>query len=110
MGPKGVESARSKRQRAIVIGIGAPCRFPRPSEYLRACHPKTQISFNRHVMSQPKQSKGGWLFKEDPDCYTFDQFEKDGGTTWTGVNNALARKHLRLVQLGDAVLYYHTGK
>lgn len=54
--------------------------------------------------------KGGWLFKEDPDCYTYDQFEKDGGTTWTGVNNALARKHLRAVRVDDRVLYYHTGK
>jgi predicted RNA-binding protein with PUA-like domain len=52
---------------------------------------------------------GGWLFKEDPGCYTYDNLEKDGVAMWTGVHNPLARKHLRNVKAGDRVLYYHTG-
>ena len=36
--------------------------------------------------------------------------EKDGSTLWAGVKNALARKHLWSIRLGDRVLYYHTGK
>ena len=32
-----------------------------------------------------------------------------GKTTWSGVRNALAQKHLRSVKKGDRVLYYHTG-
>jgi predicted RNA-binding protein with PUA-like domain len=50
-----------------------------------------------------------FLFKEEPANYSFDAFMKDGGTTWTGVKNPLAQKHLRSVKKGDAVFYYHTG-
>jgi predicted RNA-binding protein with PUA-like domain len=50
-----------------------------------------------------------WLFKEEPSSYSFDQFTKDGGTSWAGVRNPLAQKHLRSVKKGDRVFYYHTG-
>lgn len=50
-----------------------------------------------------------WLFKEEPSSYSFDQFMKDGGTSWAGVRNPLAQKHLRSVKKGDEVFYYHTG-
>ena len=50
-----------------------------------------------------------WLFKEEPSSYSFDQFSRDGGTTWSGVRNPLAQKHLRSVKKGDHVFYYHTG-
>jgi predicted RNA-binding protein with PUA-like domain len=51
-----------------------------------------------------------WLFKEEPDHYSYAQLEADGKTLWTGVNNNLARKHLRQVKKGDRIWYYHTGK
>jgi predicted RNA-binding protein with PUA-like domain len=50
-----------------------------------------------------------WLFKQEPDCYSFADLQKDGTTTWDGVTNALAQKHLRAVKKGDRVLFYHTG-
>jgi predicted RNA-binding protein with PUA-like domain len=50
-----------------------------------------------------------WLFKEEPSSYSFAQFTKDGGTTWSGVKNPLAQKHLRSVKKGDLIFYYHTG-
>lgn len=50
-----------------------------------------------------------WLVKEEPTHYSFDQFLRDGTTAWSGVRNALAQKHLRAMQEGDRVLYYHTG-
>ncbi len=50
-----------------------------------------------------------WLFKEEPSSYSFDQFTKDGGTTWSGVRNPLAQKHLRSVKKGDRIFFYHTG-
>jgi len=62
--------------------------------------------------SHPKtaaEPRGGWLFKEEPDHYSFADLEKDGETLWDGVSNALARRHLREVRPGDRVLYYHTG-
>ena len=61
-------------------------------------------------MAKKKQKPGGWLFKEEPDCYNYATLEKDGATLWAGVKNALARQHLRNVKAGDRVLYYHTGK
>jgi predicted RNA-binding protein with PUA-like domain len=51
-----------------------------------------------------------FLVKEEPENYSFDAFVKDGGTTWSGVRNPLAQKHLRAIRKGDSVLYYHTGK
>ena len=50
-----------------------------------------------------------WLFKEEPDTYSFDDLERDGATTWGGVTNALAQKHLRAIKKGDRVFFYHTG-
>ena len=50
-----------------------------------------------------------WLFKEEPDNYNYDAFAKDGGTSWSGVKNPLAQKHLHAVKRGDRVFYYHTG-
>jgi len=50
-----------------------------------------------------------FLFKEEPSSYSFDAFAKDGATTWTGVRNPVAQKHLRTVKKGDLVFYYHTG-
>jgi predicted RNA-binding protein with PUA-like domain len=50
-----------------------------------------------------------WLFKSEPDCYSFADLERDGCTLWDGVTNALARKHLREVQNGDQIWFYHTG-
>ena len=51
-----------------------------------------------------------WLFKQEPDCYSYDKLVADKRTTWDGISNALALKHLRNVQVGDEVYYYHTGK
>jgi predicted RNA-binding protein with PUA-like domain len=50
-----------------------------------------------------------WLFKVEPDCYSFADLERDRTTLWDGVTNALARKHLRQVQPGDRIWFYHTG-
>ena len=50
-----------------------------------------------------------WLFKEEPSSYSFEEFTRDGRTTWSGVKNPLAQKHLRSVKKGDNIFYYHTG-
>ena len=61
-------------------------------------------------MAKKNPTRGGWLFKEEPSCYSYADLEKDGSTWWTGVNNALARQHLRKIEVGDRVLYYQSGK
>ena len=50
-----------------------------------------------------------WLFKQEPDCYSYSDLERDGSTLWDGVTNALALKHLRQTQPGDQAFFYHTG-
>jgi predicted RNA-binding protein with PUA-like domain len=50
-----------------------------------------------------------FLFKEEPTHYSYDDLVRDGKTSWSGVKNALAQKHLRSVKKGDRIFYYHTG-
>ena len=50
-----------------------------------------------------------WLFKEEPTHYSYDDLARDGKTSWTGVKNPLAQKHLRAVKKGDRIFFYHTG-
>jgi predicted RNA-binding protein with PUA-like domain len=50
-----------------------------------------------------------WLLKTEPDCYAWDQLVKDKKTTWDGVANATALKHIRAMKKGDVALIYHTG-
>lgn len=51
-----------------------------------------------------------WLMKQEPECYSYSDLERQGETTWDGVANPLALKHLRACAAGDLVFYYHTGK
>ena len=50
-----------------------------------------------------------WLLKTEPDCYAWADLEKEKKTTWDGVTNALALKHIRTMKKGDLALIYHTG-
>lgn len=49
-----------------------------------------------------------WLVKQEPTAYSWDDFVRDGRTSWTGVRNFTARNNLRAMQEGDVVLYYHS--
>jgi predicted RNA-binding protein with PUA-like domain len=50
-----------------------------------------------------------YLMKEEPSHYSYDDFARDGKTSWTGVRNPLAQKHLRSIKMGDRIFFYHTG-
>ena len=50
-----------------------------------------------------------WLVKEEPTHYGFDALVRDKRAVWSGVRNALAQRHLRAIQKGDRIFYYHTG-
>ena len=50
-----------------------------------------------------------WLFKTEPDAYSFDQLRKDGTTMWSGVRNFQARNNMMEMQLGDLGLFYHSS-
>ena len=50
-----------------------------------------------------------WLFKEEPENYSYDALARDGKTSWTGVRNPVAQRNLRSVKKGDKIFFYHTG-
>ena len=49
-----------------------------------------------------------WLVKQEPSAYSWDDFVRDGRTSWSGVRNFTARNNLRAMQEGDEVLFYHS--
>ncbi len=50
-----------------------------------------------------------FLFKSEPDVYSFDDFSRDKETVWDGVTNPTAVKHLREMKAGTKWIFYHTG-
>ena len=54
--------------------------------------------------------KNFWLVKQEPSSYSWSDFTKDRGTSWTGVRNYAARNNLRRMSKGDEVLFYHSGE
>jgi predicted RNA-binding protein with PUA-like domain len=50
-----------------------------------------------------------WLFKTEPNAYSFDQLRKDGTTPWTGVRNFQARNNMMEMRLGDLGFFYHSS-
>jgi predicted RNA-binding protein with PUA-like domain len=51
-----------------------------------------------------------WLVKSEPFKYSWQQFVADKVTYWDGVRNYAARNHLRSMQVGDEVLFYHSNE
>ena len=51
-----------------------------------------------------------FLFKTEPDKYSFDDFLRDGETIWDGVTNPTAVKYLRELPKGTKWIFYHTGE
>ena len=49
-----------------------------------------------------------WLVKSEPSTYSWEQFKKDGTTTWDGVRNYAARNHLRSMKKNDEVFFYYS--
>jgi predicted RNA-binding protein with PUA-like domain len=49
-----------------------------------------------------------WLVKQEPEGYSWTDFEQDGRTSWTGVRNFQARNNLRAMKKDDLVLFYHS--
>lgn len=48
------------------------------------------------------------MVKQEPTAYSWEQFEKDGSTAWTGVRNFQARNNLQAMRTGDEVLFYYS--
>lgn len=72
---------------------------------------------NLQMTNQPKKpapiiSTGHWLFKSEPDVFSWEMCKARGtaGEPWTGVRNYLARNNMRAMQLGDLGFFYHSNE
>ncbi|MGH9938331.1 MAG: EVE domain-containing protein, partial [Blastocatellia bacterium] len=50
-----------------------------------------------------------WLFKTEPEDYSYGDLERDRRVMWSGLRNSITLKNLREVRLGDQILIYHAG-
>jgi predicted RNA-binding protein with PUA-like domain len=50
-----------------------------------------------------------WLMKSEPEVFSIQALQRDRKTHWEGVRNYQARNHLRAMQVGDLVLFYHSN-
>jgi predicted RNA-binding protein with PUA-like domain len=49
-----------------------------------------------------------WLMKSEPDAFSIENL-KTKSTPWDGVRNYQARNHMKNMQLGDQVFFYHSS-
>ena len=52
---------------------------------------------------------GYWLLKTEPSTYSFADLQRDRRTTWDGVSNPVAVRHLGAMRKGHQAFVYHTG-
>jgi predicted RNA-binding protein with PUA-like domain len=50
-----------------------------------------------------------WLMKTEPETFSFDDLERVKVEPWTGVRSMFARFHMRNMNVGDEVLFYHSS-
>lgn len=53
-----------------------------------------------------------WLFKSEPDAWSWEQQVARGeaGEEWTGVRNYQARNNMRSMKVGDRGFFYHSNE
>ena len=51
-----------------------------------------------------------WLVKTEPEAFSWEDHVREGTSMWNGVRNFKARNNLREMEVGDAVLFYYSGK
>jgi len=50
-----------------------------------------------------------WLFKSEPDAYSWDRLVADGRTDWSGVRNHQANNNMKAMRVGDRGFFYHSN-
>ncbi len=49
-----------------------------------------------------------WLFKSEPDVFSYDDLARKGKEGWDGVRNYQARNFMRAMNVGDKAIFYHS--
>lgn len=49
-----------------------------------------------------------WLFKSEPEAYSWQRLMKDGRTDWSGVRNYQANNNMKAMKVGDRGFFYHS--
>lgn len=102
------------RKTSIFIGGCWCCArpVPRKAKSLQGMRIQGTIFPNPHFF-QEHGTMRHWLFKSEPDCYSFTDLENAPGqtTSWDGVRNYQARNFMRDdMKKGDLGFFYHSGK
>src|SRR6202162_2608822 len=50
-----------------------------------------------------------WLFKSEPDTFSFERLKREGRTEWSGVRNFQARNNMLAMKVGDLGFFYHSS-
>ena len=50
-----------------------------------------------------------WLFKSEPETWSWDEQVGDGTAEWDGVRNHQAANNMKAMKLGDLGFFYHSG-
>ncbi len=50
-----------------------------------------------------------WLFKSEPETWSWDDHARDGVAEWDGVRNHQANNHMKHMKKGDRAFFYHSG-
>lgn len=56
-----------------------------------------------------KQKTQYWLVKSEPETFSIDDLKKKKIASWEGVRNYQARNNLKLMKVGELVLFYHSS-
>ena len=51
-----------------------------------------------------------WLFKSEPDAFSWDDLVRKGTTAWDGVRNHQAANNMKAMRLGERAFFYHSVK
>ncbi|HXT06260.1 MAG TPA: EVE domain-containing protein [Roseiarcus sp.] len=50
-----------------------------------------------------------WLFKSEPDVFSFEKLVAEKSTDWSGVRNHSAKLNMMAMKLGDNCFFYHSN-
>ena len=50
-----------------------------------------------------------WLFKSEPEAYSFERLARERTTPWSGVRNFQARNNMMEMAVGDLGFFYHSS-